>query len=227
MTGIPPASGPTPDPQAGVDAERPEADLSPSPEAGLGTGWPEAGPPSSPSPSSRAGVDAEWPEARLGRVARLRALAAGLPGAAVQERVIDAPFDELWAFVSDLERSVPAFDRTVARVRIVGRAGEHVRMRAWAPGVPVPLPMDAVLRDGWCVMTSRPTFHVVVMAAEPRADGRTRYAHLEATAIAGPPVARALLWPLRALTHRYLARYHVPGDVDGIERHLAAARTDG
>ena len=168
-----------------------------------------------------------WPAARLGTVARLHALAAGLPGAAVHERVIDAPFDDLWAFVSDLERSVPAFDRSVARVRIEARAGDNVRMRTWAPHVPVPLPMDAVLRPGWCVMTSRPTLHVVAMAAEPTDDGRTRYAHLEATAIAGPRVVRALLRPLRALTHRYLARRHVPGDVDGIERHLAAARSAG
>ena len=167
---------------------------------------------------------AGWPDARLGNVARLHALAAGLPGAAVQERVIDAPFEDLWGFVSDLERSVPAFDRSVSRVRIEGRSGDHVRIRTWAASVPVPLAMDAVLRPGWCVMTSRPTLHVVAMAAEPTADGRTRYAHLEATAIAGPRAVRALLRPLRALTHRYLARRHVPGDVDGIERHLAAAR---
>ncbi|HET9771326.1 MAG TPA: hypothetical protein VFS16_10590 [Acidimicrobiia bacterium] len=165
-----------------------------------------------------------WPAARLGNVARLHALAAGLPGAALAERVIDAPFEDLWAFVGDLEVSVPTFDRSVARVRIVERAGEHLRMRTWAPGIPVPLPMDAVLRPGWCVMTSRPTFHVVVMAAEPTPDGRTRYAHLEATSVAGPPVVRALLAPVRALTHRYLARHHVPGDIAGIERHLAGGR---
>lgn len=167
-----------------------------------------------------------WPDARLDPLRRLRVLATALPGAAVDERVIDAPFAEVWGFLADLETSVPAFDRSVARVQVVRREGERQRIRVWGRYVPVPLAMDVVLRPGWGWMVSRPTLHVVGMAAEPVDDDRTRYAHLEATVVAGPRAVTATLGPALRLTRRYLRR-HVARDQEGLLRCMAARRADG
>jgi hypothetical protein len=156
-------------------------------------------------------VTAAWPAARLDPIARLRALAAGLPGAALHERVIDAPFADVWGYVSDLEHSVPEWDRDVARIRIVRSSGERLRVHSWSPRVPVPLGFDVTLRPGWCWMASH--LYVVGMAAVPDGD-RTRFAHLEGF-VAGGPLLRLSRWRHRA---------HVVRDVDGIERGVAARR---
>ena len=161
-----------------------------------------------------------WPVAALAPSARIRALAAGLPGVAVVERVLDAPFDRVWGFIADLERSVPTFDREVARLRIVERDGTRLVARATSSlrlGR-APLRFDVDLEDGWCWMVARPQVYVVGMAAEPLAGdpGRTRYLHLE-----GVPRNGRLLGPLvRATTA--IHRRHVVSDVDGIERAVAA-----
>jgi hypothetical protein len=47
------------------------------------------------------------PSAELGPVRRLQVLAASIPGAAYDESVVYAPFDELWAVVSDMDTSIP------------------------------------------------------------------------------------------------------------------------
>jgi hypothetical protein len=153
-----------------------------------------------------------WPMARLDPIAKLRVLEASLPGAAMGERVIDAPFDDVWGYVSDLENSVPQFDRGVSRVRIVRAAGEHLRIHTWAAGVPIPLAFDVTLRPGSMWMVSSPRLYVVGMAAVP--DGRrTRLAHLEGA------VGRAVR-PVRSLA-RWKVRRHVARDLDGIERAMA------
>jgi hypothetical protein len=161
------------------------------------------------------GTGDPWPTARLDGVGRLRALAAGLPGTYVAERLIDAPFEDVWGFVSDLERSVPQFEADVSRLRIVRSAGERLRVHSWVPGVPVPLAFDVVLRPGWCWMVSRPQLYVVGMAAEPEGD-RTRYAHLEG-------LVGRFLGPVLPLSRRRHRR-HVPHDLDGIERGARARR---
>lgn len=102
-------------------------------------------------------VSAAWPTARLDPIGRLRVLKASLPGVAMRERVIDAPFEDVWEFVSDLETSVPEFERDVARLRVVWAAGEQLRVHSWSPGVPVPLGFDVTLQPGWMVSTPRPT----------------------------------------------------------------------
>lgn len=161
-----------------------------------------------------------WPTATLDPVARLRALAAGLPGVVLHERTLDAPFDVVWGFVGDLERSVPAFDRSVASIEVLSRHGDRLRVRAastWRMGF-VPLDFDVELTSGWCWMVSRPRLHVVGMAAVAAGPG-TRYAHLEGTAVA----SRLLRPVLRATTVRH--RRHVLSDVDGIERVLGRGRS--
>jgi hypothetical protein len=53
----------------------------------------------------------------LDPVARLRIMAAAYPGCARVERVLDAPFDAVWAVAGDLEQGVPRFDRMRTRQR--------------------------------------------------------------------------------------------------------------
>lgn len=160
-------------------------------------------------------TDETWPTAVLGPLGRARALAAGLPGTALQEGVIDAPFDRVWGFVADLERSVPAFDAVVARLRVVERDGTRLRIHtrsSWRMAG-LPLGFDVDLEDGWCWMVARPRIYVVAMAAEPDPDdpGRTRYAHVEGITVRPRLLARAT---------RVRSRRHVASDVAGIERAL-------
>jgi hypothetical protein len=65
-----------------------------------------------------------WPTARLDPVRQLRVLAEVVPGVGLVERVLDAPFDQVWPVLADLERSVPAFDPMVASLRILSQQGE-------------------------------------------------------------------------------------------------------
>ena len=161
---------------------------------------------------------ATWPTAALGPRARLRALAAGLPGAVLVERVIDAPFEDVWGFIADLERSVPTFDQDVRGLRITDRDGTRLQARAassWRAGF-VPLAFAIDLEPGWCWMVSRPHLYVVGMAAEPDPDdpGRTRYAHLEGIAL-----RHRLLAPVARAT-RGQTRRHVRSDIAGIARQV-------
>lgn len=161
-----------------------------------------------------------WPTARLSPAARLHALAAGLPGTVVEERVLDAPFERAWGFIADLERSVPTFDRDVARLRVTGRRGTHLQARAtssWRHGR-LPLDFEVDLEPGWCWMVSRPRLYVVGMAAAPLPGDpeRTHYLHME-----GVPFAGRVLGPVARAT-RVRHRRHVAADVDGIERALAS-----
>ena len=180
-----------------------------------------------------------FPEARLDRIARLRVLAAGLPGTVVVETVLDAPFDRAWAWLSDLERSVPAFDRDVADLRVVrrrpasddgtgsGTRAERLRIHTrstgrmlWVPGV-----LDVDLAPGWCWMASRPQIYIVGMAAAPDGD-RTRFAHLEGFGFRAQGPVRRLLGPLLALS-RWRHRRHIPHDVAAIARLVGEAADGG
>lgn len=159
-----------------------------------------------------------WPTVELDRVQRLRVLSRVLPGVALEERTISAPFDAVWDFVSDLERAVPQFDRDVESLEIVERDGERLTIRSKAPHVPWPITLDAELSEGWCWMVARPQVYVVGMAAEPLGD-HTRFAMLEGFSISSPAFLRGLLAPVGAVS-AWRHRRHVPHDVNGIERAL-------
>ena len=160
-----------------------------------------------------------WPQAALGTIARLRALQAGLPGTWVEERTIDAPYERVWAWVADLETSVPTFDVDVASLRIVDRITPtrfRVSTRSTSRVLFAPVNFDVDLEDGWCWMVSRPHLYVVGMAAEPDGD-RTRWAHLEGIALGGP----ALLRPVLAISN-WRHRRHIGHDIDGIARAVSS-----
>jgi hypothetical protein len=149
-----------------------------------------------------------WPVVELDPVRRLRVLHASLPGTAVVERVIDAPFDAVWDVVGDLE-GAPRFDKALRRVRIIERDGERLRV-AVVMSVGLRARLDVELRPGWCWMRGVADTFVVGMAAVPLDAGRTHYAHLEGS---GAPGARLL---------RPLFRRMAEGDVRGITREVGA-----
>ncbi len=165
-----------------------------------------------------------WPTAELDRFARLEVLAAALPGVVVHERVLDHPFDKVWALVTDFEGSVPIWEKDVSSARIRRREGTRVDLIArgpWWTGRRA-IGFDVDVEPGWCWMVARrPQLYVVGMAAEPTADGAgTRFAHLEGVVLPVARWARPLVRPVLAVS-RWRHRHHVPRDVDGIERLLA------
>lgn len=106
---------------------------------------------------------------------RLAVLAAALPGAAVRQRRIAAPFDAVWQVIADLEHAVPSYEPGVTHVRVTERRGEFLRLLVRDDAGREDA-VDARLRPGWCLMQSAT---VVVAFAARRLDGETLLAHLE------------------------------------------------
>ena len=131
---------------------------------------------------------------------RLAILAAALPGAAVRERRIGAPFDAVWQVIADLEHATPRYEPGVAYVRVIEQSGEFLRVlvRDTAGREET---MDARLRPGWCLMQSATI--VIAFAARPL-DNETLLAHLE---------------------HRR-AQALVPGESESHHRRAALAKID-
>jgi hypothetical protein len=140
-----------------------------------------------------------WPQATLDPLARLGLVEAAMPGSAATEAVIDAPFDRVWGYVADLERSVPEFDRLVRRIRIRSRrpaddnddgGAETLDMQAWQVGVPAPMRFDVRLEPGLCLMRGWGRLYFVGMAARPEGDDRTRFRHVEGVPLPGARLLR-------------------------------------
>lgn len=168
-----------------------------------------------------------WPQARLDRVARLRVLAAGLPGTWVEERLIDAPFNTVWDYVSDLETSVPAIDSDVADLRILRRERNHIwtRVKTTSRFLGLSFHGEGDLEPGWCWIAVRPQLYVIGMAAEPHGNS-TRFARLEGISLVTPPTRRALASPIHAIS-RWRHRRHLPHDVDNLARIVTARSWEG
>ena len=155
-----------------------------------------------------------WPMAKMGPIGRARALAASIPGAAWVEGVLDAPYDETWPWVADLETSVPSFDAQVRKLRVVSRRPEAgaERLRIAATTYGVAFPFDVRLEDGFCLMQARARLYLVVMAAEPHDGGtRTRFFHLEAVPLPGTGLLRGRLQRAVDADFRNLARLAARG----------------
>jgi hypothetical protein len=139
-----------------------------------------------------------WPVAGLDPLARARVLAASIPGAASAEATLDAPFDETWAWIEDLPRSVPSFDRDVSAIRIrtrVDRGAGVQDLTAMVRTHGVPFPFDVRLEPGFCLMQARARAYVVVMAAAAVPDDptRTRMVHVEGVPLPGAAVLRRVI----------------------------------
>jgi hypothetical protein len=106
---------------------------------------------------------------------RLAILAAALPGAAVRQRRIAAPFEAVWQVVADLEHATPRFEPDVAHVRVIERHGELLRLLVEDTRGREET-MDAKLRPGWCLMQSAT---IVVAFAARSLGSETLLAHLE------------------------------------------------
>jgi hypothetical protein len=116
-------------------------------------------------------------------VDRLAILAAALPGAAVGQRRIAAPFDAVWQVIADLEHAIPRYEPGVARVRVIEQRGEFLRVLVHDTDGREET-MDARLRPGWCLMQSAT---LVVAFAARRLDRETLLAHLEHRRAQTPP----------------------------------------
>jgi hypothetical protein len=130
-------------------------------------------------------VTVTWPVVELDAITRLRAVAAAFPNAGVGEVVLDVPFDDVWSWMMDFERTTARFDTAVRKVRIRSRTTSSLRMWAWSRGIPVPFHFDARIEPGFCMMRATGRAFLVLMAAVPDGDGRTRYAHAEAVPLPG------------------------------------------
>ncbi|MCP3760059.1 hypothetical protein [Streptomyces sp. TBY4] len=106
-------------------------------------------------------------------VARLRIMAAAVPGARVVEAVLPAPLEAVWAVMSDLEGEFGRFQPDMRTVRVLRTTGDRVEALARSK-YGLRAHFHGVLRPGWCWLQSR--FLIIGMAAAPTPDGATRVA---------------------------------------------------
>ncbi|WP_329001629.1 hypothetical protein OHA18_01490 [Kribbella sp. NBC_00709] len=131
----------------------------------------------------------DWPTTELTDVERFRALAAGVPGAAVTERVLPAEPDRVKTMLADLDVfaeiqadlvSAVVLERDGDRVVVLakGRRGQRARL-------------TGQFRPGWCWLQSR--FLIIGMAVAAEPGGGTRVALTGGIRVPG----RAAIVPVR------------------------------
>jgi hypothetical protein len=130
-----------------------------------------------------------WPQADLDDVRRLRALAAGISGAAVTERVFDKSLPEVWDLMWGDGRAFAEFQPDMRSITRVTIDGVHVTFYARS-NYGFRAHLQGIVRPGWCWLQSR--FLLIGMAAAEEPDGRTRVALTGGVRIPG----RAALIPL-------------------------------
>lgn len=109
-----------------------------------------------------------WPTIDLDPVRRLHALVGGIRGAHVTEAHIEAPFEQVWALLGDLEGTFGQIVPDMERLRVVRRQGERVEALARSKyGMRARL--RGVQRPGWCWLQSR--FLLLGVAATPDGPG--------------------------------------------------------
>ena len=132
-----------------------------------------------------------WPTVELDPITRLRAIAAAFPNAGVGEVVLDVPYDRAWAWLMDFERTTSRFDTMVTNVRVRQRTDTTAKLVVRQRGNPFPMPFDVSIEPGFCMMRASGRLFLVLMAAVPEGDDRTRYAHAEAIPLPGLGRTRA------------------------------------
>ncbi|MEU9011009.1 hypothetical protein AB0D12_14750 [Streptomyces sp. NPDC048479] len=154
-----------------------------------------------------------WPPAAgLDPVRRLYALAAGVPGATITEREIDADYAEVWPLLTDLDGELARLVPDMRRLRVIRIDGDRVEAVARSR-FGMRARFDGVLRPGWVWLQSR--FILMGVAAIPCGEGRTRVAFTGGIRIPG----RAALIPVGVGR----AGRRVLGE---LERRVAAGRTE-
>lgn len=154
------------------------------------------------------GDPSTWPRAELDPVRRVRVLAATVPGLCVVERVIPAPFSDVWDIASDLERELPGLGGGfVTSLRIIEHDGDHIVARVDGP-FGIRDTFAITLRPGWCWMEGRVL--AAAMAASPLDEG-TGFAWATRLKIPGGrfasrPPTYAVRRTLERLETRVLAR---------------------
>ena len=114
-----------------------------------------------------------WPQTDLDDVRRLRALAAGIHGATVTERVFHHPMPVVWDLMWDNGRAFAEIQPDMRSITNLEIDGDQVSMVAHSRfGFRADL--HGTVRPGWCWLQSR--FLLIGMAAAPALDGRTRVA---------------------------------------------------
>ncbi|MFF0739035.1 hypothetical protein ACFYVL_01435 [Streptomyces sp. NPDC004111] len=112
--------------------------------------------------------DIPWPVNGLDPVRRLHVLAAGVRGAQVSERLIEAPVERVWPLLADLEGGLGSVLPDMRGVRVTRRDGEEVTAVARSKyGFRARL--EGVQRPGWCWLQSR--FLLVGVAAVAEGEG--------------------------------------------------------
>jgi hypothetical protein len=148
-----------------------------------------------------------WPSVELTDVERFRALAAGVPGAAVTERVFAEPVERVMELLTDLDAfatiqgdlvSATLLERNGDRVVVLarGRRGQRARLQGQ-------------LRPGWCWLQSR--FLIIGMAVAAEPGGGTRVALTGGIRVPG----RAAIVPVRV-------RHEGTKTLDRLERLMRA-----
>jgi hypothetical protein len=131
----------------------------------------------------------DWPIAELDTVRRLRVLAAGIPGAAVTERVFEAAPAEVWDLMWSEGLAFAELQPDMHSITRVTTDGDHVSLHARSRhGLRAHL--QGTVHPGWCWLQSR--FLLIGMAAAPEPGGGTRVALTGGVRIPG----RAALIPL-------------------------------
>jgi len=130
----------------------------------------------------------DWPQVELTDVERFRTLAAGVPGAAVTERVLPESPERVTELLADLD-VFAEIQADFVSATLVERAGDRVVVQAkGALGQRARL--EGHFRPGWCWLQSR--FLIIGMAASPEPTGGTRIALTGGIRIPG----RAAIVPL-------------------------------
>jgi len=130
-----------------------------------------------------------WPTVELDSVRRLRALAAGISGAAVTERVVDGPLATVWDLMWGEGRAFAEFQPDMRAITQLTIDGDQVSFHARS-NYGFRAHLRGTVRPGWCWLQSR--FLLIAMAATEEPDGRTRVALTGGVRIPGRPA----LFPL-------------------------------
>ena len=148
-----------------------------------------------------------WPQVELTDVERFRALAAGVPGAAVTERVLPQEPEVVKAKLADLDVfatvqadlvSATVLQRDGDRVVVLAKGARGQRAR-----------LEGQFRPGWCWLQSR--FLIIGMAVSAEPAGGTRVAMTGGIRVPG----RAAIVPIRV-------RQESNRSLDRLERLLTA-----